>query len=90
MTRINCIITGCNLLSGDMGTSHGDLWEGDTFYIFNAVCSGGDAMVWDYEIQGLRPGLFIPAGQSFFERRGVLIIPKENCQLNEEAKEYIR
>jgi hypothetical protein len=81
--RPECIITGCTLLSPDLGGAHlnGDLFELGDCYIFNA------------NPQLLAPLDFAYAKtvtvSRYFARRHVYVFAKSAAELNEAAKEYI-
>jgi hypothetical protein len=84
-----CIITGCALVI-DNACVWGDLFEEGSCYVFNGNTAKGQTQ-WQYD--GLPPDLikqikFTGLSQPF-ERRGVLVMAKKDCELNKAAKGYI-
>lgn len=85
-----CLITGCALVI-EGNSLWGDLHEEQDCYIFNGVLKGGEAL-WQY---GDTPPPAIKqivwtGGWAPFERRGVVILPKKLCELNQAAKDYLK
>lgn len=90
---VSCVITGCGLLDPvHPRFAWGDLWESGDSWILNAVVDErGDAR-WDYEPRphsALRYVELIKTRFPYFERRGVLIVPKAWCKLSAAAETYL-
>lgn len=84
--RPHVIITGCTLECGSF-TQHGDLWELGDVYIFNAT---GEP---SYGKVVLTHKTLIINDQNhttYFERRNVYVVNKEDATLNQAAQDYIR
>lgn len=86
---MKCIITGCAFLEeGGTASLWGDLFEEGDCYIFNGPVDGR----WDYnripppEIKQVR----YTGSYHFFERRGIVVVPKKDCALNHAAREYLK
>lgn len=85
--RIECLITGCGLLTS-FGYAWGDLHAGGQCYIFNAVMLNGETN-WNMEPAPHHNVLSMASDKDFFGRRGVIVIPKMNARLNENAQAYL-
>ena len=87
--RIECIITGCDLIAGNR-KAHGDLHAGGQCYVFNAVLDNHGQTSWLYRPfeEGHR-FLSLHEGADYWERRGVIVIPKMNATFNQAAADYI-
>lgn len=86
--QIECIITGCYLVAGNKKV-HGDLHAGGQCYVFNAVLDEHGQASWlhgPFE-EGHR-ALLIHPNADYWERRGVIVIPKMNATLNQGAADY--
>lgn len=90
---ISCVITGCGLLDPTHPRfAWGDLWESGDSWIINAVCDERGETRWDYEPKPhsqLNYVEVIDKRAPFFERRGVLIVPKYWCKLSPAAVAYL-
>ena len=84
---IECLITGCGLLT-DQGYAWGDLWGGGQCFVFNAVLNNGE-INWDTDPNPGARVVSIESGLDYFERRGVVVIPKMNAKLNGPAKTWL-
>ena len=84
-----CLITGCYLYNvTDARHCWGDLHEVGDCYVFNAVLFEGETF-WESnnpfgKILNLRDGA------PYFERRGVIIVPKSYAYLNSAGASYIQ
>lgn len=85
---MRCLITGCYLYNiADDNHCYGDLHEVGDCYVFNAVLREAQAR-WE----GGNPFgkiLNLRDGAPYFERRGVIIVPKSYTYLNSTAGDYI-
>lgn len=86
------IITGCALVDPAEGrTVWGDLWSYGNCYVFNAVVFGHEA-AWQFDTMphsGMNQLIIRPSFRPFFERRGVIVIPHEQADLNPAAFLYL-
>lgn len=86
--NVERLITECALVNADYDkVVWGDLHRlGDT-YIFSAVLSGREAN-WQHPIPPMldsTPTVTLTTQEGLFERRGVIIFPKEAAELNTAA-----
>lgn len=86
MPHFNCIITGCSLEYGG-AHYHGDLFEFDGHYLFNAVHQHGEAIA--NPAPTCDRALIVFFDAEVFERRGVFVIPKMAAALNDAARTYV-
>ena len=88
-----CIITGCTLERGGSWV-HGDLHVAGDCYIFNAVLNPhkgsafGEAY-WQYDEDTFDDKVLTIDSPHYFERRGVIVIPRAYATLNEAARRYV-
>lgn len=94
-TRPDCLITGCALVTAH-GTAWGDLHALGDCYVFNAVLDERGEVSWSaagcpIEVTPLvKTATFIENPRfDWFERRGVIIMPKAAVQFNPTACLYL-
>lgn len=88
------LITGCGLF--DQNAERwvwGDLWEVWDTYVFNAVLHEGQTS-WSYGVpEALKTRNFLlinHEANNYFERRGVIVVPKLDARLNFTAMKYLQ
>lgn len=87
-----CLITGADLvIEAENKRVHGDLHEIGDVWIFNAVLKeyGKTAWVYGEPLASSYAWRLLCVTGGYFERRGVIVIPKSEGYLNPEAERYI-
>jgi hypothetical protein len=85
-----CIKTGCDLHDDALGrTVHGDLFEMEEVYIFNAVLKDGQSCWLSEPSNANRETLHILDGQTYFERRGVIVVRKFSAIPNSCLRQFL-
>lgn len=87
-----CVITGMDLWveSSNQGI-HGDLFDFDDMWVVNGVVCRTEAdWYYDKNQAGVSPFiLHVPNASSYFERRGMVLVPKGLAYLNDAAYHYV-
>lgn len=93
---MKCIITGCRFIDVDKAHVWGDLYDDADDYIF-VCCMDGPSLAsspaWDFSDPGhhlTNEKRIYAHNSNWFEKRGVLIIRKEDCGTNESAWAHIQ
>ena len=84
---MKCIITGCSLVDTGERWVSGDLFDAGTHYVFNGNYNNTKCVP-QWVVGGPIYGRQLHP-ISYWERRGVFVILKEDANLNEAAKQYI-
>lgn len=84
-----CLITGCAVVNAHNGLwAVADLHEVAGAFVF--VCNRDGAKGVDWHNGAVQHDKTAHLTGDWLERRGVIVVDVEDCELNETAKEYIR
>lgn len=92
---MTCLATGCTFLDPRYPRAvYGDLHLVGDALVFNAVLADGEA-AWNYEPRVLSTSRYFefhpgPTGVDYFERRGVLVFPKDAARFSEALATYVQ
>jgi len=89
---MTCIITGCKARIGN-ATVGGDLHAIGDCFVFNAIVDTSAGAAWDYEDElynHYRMEVDFSEARDCWERRGTIVAKASECELNLQAKEYLR
>lgn len=85
---MNCVITGCSLIL-DNAWAACDVFEAGDHFVMNANLNKEGTVAW-HKMHARRYTKEIDlTGSNYWEKRGVFIVPKDQVELNQAAKEYI-
>jgi O-acetylhomoserine/O-acetylserine sulfhydrylase-like pyridoxal-dependent enzyme len=91
-----CIITGCDLVDiTECRWVHGDLHTVGGVWVFNACLDSKGEAAWSGKIPPGSPyakalHIWDNVVDSYFERRGVIVLNPAACRLNSAAQEYLK
>jgi hypothetical protein len=93
--RPQCIITGCALyIPAEGKVLWGDLHEFRDLYIFNGVVRNDGSVAWTYvspdpDTHWDKMVVVNHLTAPYFDKRGIVVLAKEHCELNPAAKAYL-
>lgn len=82
-----CIIKGCCMVAAH-GYCHGDLHQLGDVYIFNAALENGETN-WQHGHIYADKVVYVGDPDRSFERRGVIIVHKNDCTMNDAALAHL-